>query len=86
MKKLLVSALILIFSLVSLSSQKMKDVLYLKNGNTIYDKLIEVNDSQRIIMTGSVFIDLSSEIEKFINESPLFEGREKRGIWITRQL
>jgi hypothetical protein len=64
----------------------MKDVLYLKNGNTIYGKLIEVNDGQHMIMAGSIFIDLSSEVEKFINESPLFEGREKRGIWITRQL
>lgn len=87
MKKLSVSVLILIFGLISLSAQKKKDVLYLKNGSTIYGKLIEVNDSQYKIRTadGSIFIYSSTEVEKFINENPLFEGRKKSGLGIAME-
>jgi hypothetical protein len=87
MKKIFVSVLILIFTIISLSAQKKKDVLYLKNGSSIYGKLIEVNDSQYKIQTadGSIFIYSSSEVEKFINETPLFEGRKKSGIGIAME-
>jgi hypothetical protein len=85
MKKLFVSVLILIFTIISLSAQKKKDVLYLKNGSAIYGKLLEANDSQYKIRTadGSIFIYSSPEVEKFINETPLFEGRKKSGIGIA---
>jgi hypothetical protein len=85
MKKLFVSVLILIFTIISLSAQKKKDVLYLKNGSTIFGKLLEANDSQYKIRTadGSIFIFPSAEVEKFVNETPLFEGRKKNGIGIA---
>jgi hypothetical protein len=87
MKKLLLSVLILIFTLISLSAQKKKDVLYLRNGSTIYGKLIEANDSQYKIRTadGSIFIYSSPEVERFLNETPLFEGRKKSGIGIAME-
>lgn len=87
MKKLFASVIILIFTLMPLSAQKKKDILYLKNGSTIYGKLIEVNDSQYKIKTadGSIFIYSSPEVEKFINETPLFEGRKKKGVGIAME-
>jgi hypothetical protein len=87
MKKLFASVLLLIFTLISLSAQKKKDVLYLKNGSVINGKLLEASDSQYKIRTadGSIFIYSSPEVEKFINETPLFEGRKKSGIGIAME-
>ena len=82
MKKHLVVVIMLIFILFPLSAQKTKDVLYLKNGSIIYGKLIEVSDSQYKIKTpdGSLFIFSSPEVEKFVNEKALYDGRKKSGL------
>ncbi len=82
MKKTLTIVIMLIFIILPLSAQKTKDVLYLKNGSTIYGKLIEVTDSQYKIKTsdGSIFIYSLPEVEKFVNESPRFDGRKKSGL------
>jgi hypothetical protein len=81
MKKIISFIILLIFILLPLAAQKSKDVLYLKNGSMIYGKLIEVKDNQYKIRTsdGSIFIYSGQEIEKFVNETPLFDGREKNG-------
>lgn len=72
----------LIFTIITLFGQKQKDVLYLKNGSTIYGKLMEVADNQYKIKTpdGSLFIFSSTEVEKFVNEEILYDGRKKRGL------
>lgn len=82
MKKHLVIVIMLIFIVFPLSAQKTKDVLYLKNGSMIYGKLLEVTDSQYKIQTsdGSIFIYSLPEVEKFVNELPLFDGRKKSGL------
>ena len=82
MKKLSLLVIMLIFTFFTLSAQKKKDVLYLKNGSIIYGKLIEVADNQYKIKTsdGSIFIFSSTEVEKFENETPLYDGRKKRGL------
>jgi hypothetical protein len=82
MKKTIAATVVLIFMLMPLSAQKKKDVLYLKNGSTIYGRLIEASDSQYKIKTadGSLFIYSTREVEKFINETPYFEGRKKKGL------
>jgi hypothetical protein len=81
MKKHLLIVIVLIFILFPLSAQKTKDVLYLKNGSMIYGKLVEVTDSQYKIKTsdGSLFIYSLQEVEKFVNETPQFDGRKKSG-------
>jgi hypothetical protein len=87
MKKLNLSVILLIFSFLTLSAQKQKDVLYLKNGSTIYGKLMEVSENQYKIKTsdGSFFVFSSSEVEKFVNESPKFEGRKKSGAGVAME-
>lgn len=82
MKKYLAIVIMLIFIAFPLSAQRAKDVLYLKNGSMIYGKLLEVADSQYKIQTsdGSIFIYSLPEVEKFINESPKFDGRKKSGM------
>lgn len=81
MKKTLVFVMLLIIIQLPLSAQKTKEVIYLKNGSKIYGKLLEVTDSVYKIKTsdGSLFIYSLPEVEKYINESPLFEGRKKSG-------
>jgi hypothetical protein len=81
MKRLLSVVIMLIFILFPVSAQKSKDVLYLKNGSTIYGKLIEIVDDQYKIQTsdGSVFIFKSSEVDKFAKDSPVFNGRRVEG-------
>ena len=82
MKKYFVIAIMLIFIIFPLSAQKTKDVLYLKNGSIIYGKLLEATDSlyKIRIYDGSIFIYPSHEVEKFVNEIPLYEGRKKSGL------
>jgi len=72
----------LIITIFSLSAQKKRDILYLKNGSIIYGKLLEVNNNQYKIKTtdGSIFIFSSTEVEKFENETPVFDGRKKSGL------
>lgn len=81
MKKSLTIAILLIITLLPLSAQRTKDVLYLKNGSKIYGKLMEVTDSVYKIKTyeGSLFIFSKQEVEKFVNEAYIFEGRKKSG-------
>lgn len=71
----------LILSINTLSAQKTKDALYLKNGSLIYGKLIEVSNDQYKIRTsdGSILIYSTAEVEKFAREMPFFEGRKKSG-------
>lgn len=81
MKKHLLTFITLIFILFPVSAQKSKDVLYLKNGSMIYGKLMEVTNNQYKIQTsdGSIFIYSIPEVEKFVNETPTFDGRKKNG-------
>ncbi len=71
----------LIFITLTLSAQKTKDVLYLKNGSIIFGKLIEISEDQYRIETydGSIFIYKSSEVEKFAKETANFNGRKQSG-------
>jgi hypothetical protein len=82
MTKRFALVIMLIFIIFPLSAQKTKDVLYLKNGSKIYGKLLEVTDSLYKIKTydGSIFIYPSHEVEKFVNEVSLYEGRKKSGL------
>jgi hypothetical protein len=82
MKKVLLLVIMLIITIHSLSAQKKKDILYLKNGSIIYGKLLEVNNNQYKIKTsdGSIFIFSSTEVDKFENETPAFDGRKKSGL------
>jgi hypothetical protein len=81
MKKLFILLTLLIVIGFSLSAQRTKDVLYLKNGSIVYGKLIEIKDNQYKIQTaeGSIFIFKTDEVERFANESPFFDGRRKNG-------
>ena len=82
MKKISLSVIMLIFTIITLFAQKQKDVLYLKNGSIIYGKLMEVADNQYKMKTpdGSLFIFSSAEVEKFVNEAKPYDGRKKRGL------
>jgi hypothetical protein len=82
MKKAFIILTLLIFILLPLSAQKTKDVLYLKNGSKIYGKLLEATDSLYKIKTsdGSLFIYPKLEVEKFVNESYVYDGRKKSGL------
>lgn len=82
MKKTSLSVIMLIFTIITMFGQKQKDVLYLKNGSIIYGKLLAVADDQYKIKTpdGSLFIFSSAEVEKFVNEAKLYDGRKKRGL------
>jgi hypothetical protein len=81
MKKNIIIAIMLIIIALPLSAQPTKDVLYLKNGSKIYGRLLEVNDTLYKIKTyeGSLFVFSKPEVEKFVNEAYVFEGRKKGG-------
>ena len=85
MKDNLITIIVLIFTTLSLSAQKTKDVLYLKNGSIIYGKLLEVKDNKYKLQSsdGSIFIYSLPEVEKFVVELPVFEGRKKDGFGIS---
>ncbi len=82
MKNYLSLFTILIFMILPLSAQKLKDALYLKNGSIIYGKLLEISDDKYKIQSsdGSLFIYSSAEVEKFVKENPLFTGRKPAGM------
>ena len=65
MKKLSLLVIILIFTVITVSAQRKKDVLYLKNGSIIYGKLMEANDNQYTIKTpdGSILIYAYNRLE-----------------------
>jgi hypothetical protein len=75
----LLAASVLAMSVVS--GQKTKDALYLKNGSVIYGVLTEVNDNQYKIKTkdGSLFAYPFQDVEKYVKENPVFEGRKTSG-------
>lgn len=81
MKKLILYVIILTFIALPLSGQKIKDALYLKNGSIIYGKLLEISENRYKIQTsdGSLFIYSEEEVDKFLKESPGFEGRKQNG-------
>jgi len=81
MKKNFVILIMLTIIALPLSAQKIKDALYLKNGSIIYGKLLEISDNTYRIQTsdGSLFIYSSEEVDKFLKESPAFNGRKTGG-------
>jgi hypothetical protein len=81
MKKHLIILILLTIIILPLSAQRAKDALYLKNGSIIYGKLFEISDNKYRIQTsdGSMFIFPSDEVDKFLKESPRFDGRKTSG-------
>jgi hypothetical protein len=81
MKNIIFSLLLFLISYVPLSAQKSKDALYLKNGSIIYGRLEEVSNDKYKMRTadGSIFIFSASEVDKFAQESPIYEGRKSEG-------
>lgn len=81
MKKSLLVLILISCLIFSLSAQKTKDVLYLKNGSKIYGKLIEASDTQYKLKAadGSIFIYPTPEVDKFVNENLSFDGRKTNG-------
>jgi len=82
MKKLTALFIMLTIITLTLSAQKTKDALYLKNGSIIYGKLLEISGNNYRIQTsdGSLFNFSSDEVDRLIKESPQFEGRKSDGI------
>jgi hypothetical protein len=81
MKHSLAVFILLTISIFSISAQKSKDVLYLKNGSIIYGNLLEiVSDNYKIKTSdGSTFIFPASEVDKFTTEIRQFNGRKSEG-------
>lgn len=81
MKKNLIILIMLTLIALPLSAQKTKDALYLKNGSVIYGKLLEISENKYKIQTsdGSLFNFSSDEVDKFLKESPHFDGRKTGG-------
>jgi hypothetical protein len=82
MKKHLIILILLTIIVLPLSAQKTKDALYLKNGSVIYGKLLEISENKYKIQTydGSLFNFSSDEVDKFLKESPHFDGRNTSGV------
>jgi hypothetical protein len=85
MKKHILLFTLLIFTGLTLSAQKTKDVLYLKNGSIINGKLLEIKEDRYKIQTydGSIFIYNSEEVDKLEKETPLFKGRKSDGFGLA---
>jgi hypothetical protein len=81
MKKNLILLIMLTMITIPLSAQRAKDALYLKNGSVIYGKLLEISDNKYRIQTsdGSLFNFQSDEVDRFLKESPHFDGRKTSG-------
>jgi hypothetical protein len=81
MKRFLIIVALLAAAIMSLQAQKTKDALYLRNGSIIYGKLLEISDNRYSIQTsdGSIFNFDSEEVDKFIKETPRYEGRKTSG-------
>jgi hypothetical protein len=79
MKKPVLIIIMLIIIGSALSAQKSKDVLYLKNGNRVFGKLIEISDNQYKILTaeGNVIAIQGTEIEKYVNGSATYDTLKK---------
>jgi hypothetical protein len=81
MKKNLIIIILLIICSFQLSAQKIKDVLYLRNGSIIYGKLLEINENEYKIQTsdGSMFIYPVSDVDRFVKEVSPALGRKSEG-------
>lgn len=81
MKKNFLLLILLTIITLPLSAQRIKDALYLRNGSIIYGKLLEISDNKYRIQTsdGSLFNFSSDEVDRFIKETPRFEGRKTSG-------
>lgn len=81
MKKHLLLLIMLTIIALPMSAQKTKDALYLKNGSVIYGKLLEISENKYKIQTsdGSLFNFSSDEVDKFLKESPRYDGRKSNG-------
>jgi hypothetical protein len=79
MKKLFLTTLVALSALFSVSAQNSRDLLYLKNGNMIYGKLVELTDSLYKIQTsdGSVYVYPRATVDKFVSNSPGTEIQRK---------
>jgi len=82
MKKNILLLILLIIIANQLKAQKLKDVIYLKNGSIINGTLMEITENQYKIRTsdGSLFIFKADEVEKYAKEIPSYEGRKKDGL------
>jgi hypothetical protein len=81
MKKLILTLLMVLLVVATSSSQTAKNLLYLKNGNMIFGKLLELNDSVYKIQTadGSIYVYPRAEVDKFVSDSPdLLNTRKNR--------
>jgi hypothetical protein len=87
MKKTVLFATAMILCTLSIYSQKTRDVLYLKNGSVINGTLFEISDNQYKIRTidKNTFVFNSAEVDKFVKEGPVFEGRKKDGFGFTME-
>jgi hypothetical protein len=85
MKKLTALFIMLTIITLTLSAQRSKDALYLKNGSIIYGKLLEISQNNYRIQTsdGSLFNFSSDEVDRLIKESPQFDGRKPDGIGLA---
>jgi hypothetical protein len=85
MKKNILFVILLIIITSQAHSQKLKDVIYLKNGSIINGTLVEITDNQYKIKTsdGSLFIFKADEVEKYAKEIPAYEGRKKAGLGLV---
>jgi hypothetical protein len=81
MKKLTFLTFLMIVFGIQGYSQKTKDVIYLKNGSVINGTLFEISDNQYKIRTidKNIFVFNSVEVDRFVKEGPVFEGRKKNG-------
>jgi hypothetical protein len=79
-RQFLITILLIILSL-QISAQKTKDALYLKNGSIIYGKLLEIEENQYKMQTsdGSILIYPFSDVDKYVQETPVFTGRKTTG-------
>jgi len=82
MKKDLTILIMLTMIALPLSAQRIKDAIYLKNGSVVYGKLIEISDNKYRLQTsdGSIFNFSADEVDKFLKESPRYDGRKTSGI------
>jgi hypothetical protein len=82
MKKISFISILLFITVLQSSGQKVKDVIYLKNGSMIYGTLIEISNNQYKLKgsDGSIFIYSSDEVDRYAKEAPEFAGRKKAGM------
>lgn len=84
MRNLLLIIALLCITVLTVSAQKTKDAIYLKNGSIIYGQLQDISNNIYRIQTsdGSVFVYESSEVEKYMNDIPAEKSGNKTGFGI----